>query len=70
MNMNTDHSKAVKVTLELNQETNLDELMAHLCLMQGAFPSQVRDAEGMLPDFTIHEGELEPAVDNAFHSHR
>lgn len=69
MIMNTDDLNAVKAPLELIQETNLDELMAHLCLMQRAFPSH-RDALGILPDFSIHEGELESAMENAFHSHR
>jgi hypothetical protein len=37
--------------------------------MQRAFPSH-REALGILPDFSIHEGELESAMENAFHSHR
>lgn len=56
-----NNSSALKVTLEINQETNLDELMAHLCLMQDAFPAQEGMDAGLLPDFTIHEGELAPA---------
>jgi len=54
-------SSDLKITLEINQETNLDELMAHLCLMKGSMPAQLDEKDGLLPDFTIHEGELEPA---------
>ena len=47
-------SSALKITLEINQETNLDELMAHLCLMQGSMPAQLDEKDGLLPYFTIH----------------
>ena len=60
-----NNSPAMKITLEINQETNLDELMAHLCLMQGAMPARKVPSEDLLPDFNIHEGELEPAEDGA-----
>ena len=53
-------ASALKITLEINQETILDELMAHLCLMQDAMPAQQFSTDGLLPDFTIHEGELAP----------
>ena len=55
-------ASALKITLEISQETNLDELMAHLCLMQDAIPAARQQAqnEGHLVDFTVHEGELEP----------
>ncbi len=56
-----NHTPAVKVTLEINQETNLEELMAHLCLMQRNIPSQAASSGDELLDFSIHEGELEPA---------
>jgi hypothetical protein len=55
------HTPAVKVTLEINQETNLEELMAHLCLMQRNMPSDATISNDALSDFSIHEGELEPA---------
>ncbi len=53
---------AVKVTLEINQETNLEELMAHLCLMQTNMPADATNFKDELSDFSIHEGELEPAT--------
>lgn len=55
-----NHTPAVKVTLEINQETNLEELMAHLCLMQRNMPSEASFSGDELFDFSIHEGELEP----------
>lgn len=55
-----NNTSALKITLEINQETNLDELMAHLCLMQGAMPARKAAVDDLLPDFSIHEGELEP----------
>lgn len=56
------NSSTVKITLEINQETNLDDLMAHLCLVQDNIPPQhaALHAEELLADFSIHEGELEP----------
>ena len=56
-------NSTVKITLEINQETNLDELMAHLCLMQDNIPDQNSSSGSLefLSDFSIHEGELEPA---------
>ena len=54
--MNTTSS--VKVTLEINQETNLEELMAHLCLMKSNIPSNFVASDDLLLDFSIHEGEL------------
>ena len=56
----SNHTPAVKVTLEINQETNLEELMAHLCLMQRNMPSDAIVSDDALSDFSIHEGELEP----------
>jgi len=57
----SNHTPAVKVTLEINQETNLEELMAHLCLMQRNMPLETSLSGDELFDFSIHEGELEPA---------
>ena len=53
-------ASALEITLEINQEANLDELMTHLFLMQDAMPAQQFSTDGLLPDFTIHEGELDP----------
>lgn len=53
------HGSTVKITLELNQETNMDELMAHLCLMQNNIPAN-RESDDFLVDFSVHEGEIEP----------
>jgi hypothetical protein len=52
------NTSSVKVTLEINQETNLEELMAHLCLMKNNIPSNFVASDDLLPDFSIHEGEL------------
>lgn len=57
----TINSSTLKITLEINQETNLDELMAHLCLMQDTLPAQFSRPDDILLDFSVHEGELEPA---------
>lgn len=56
-----DNSSTVKITLEINQETNLDDLMAHLYMMKDNIPNQADEDEGMLEDFAIHEGELDGA---------
>lgn len=56
----TKNESTVKITLELNQETNMDELMAHLCLMQNNIPAK-RENDDILMDFSVHEGEVEPA---------
>jgi len=53
-----NNTSSVKVTLEINQETNLEELMAHLCLMKNNIPSNFVASDDLLPDFSIHEGEL------------
>jgi hypothetical protein len=54
------HDQVLKVTLEINQDTNLDELMAHLCLMQKNVPVLDKESD-LLVDFSIHEGELSQA---------
>jgi hypothetical protein len=54
-----ENTSALKITLEINQDTNLDELMAHLYLMQNAIPDVNAANEALLPDFSVHEGELE-----------
>lgn len=51
------NGSSVKVTLELNQETNLEELMANLCVMQDNIP-QTSEKDCLLADFSVHEGEL------------
>ena len=56
----SNNAAAVKVTLEINQDTNLDELVAHLCLMKSGQFQKRQPADSLLPDFSIHEGELEP----------
>jgi len=53
------NDQVLKVTLEINQDTNLEELMAHLCLMQNNTPVLGKDSD-LLADFSIHEGELSP----------
>lgn len=57
-----NNSSALKVTLEISQETNLNELMAHLCLMQNNIPTEhlCVSTDNLLSDFSIHEGELGP----------
>ena len=59
------NTSSVKITLEISQETNLNELMGQLCVMQGSMPA--RSKVPLLPDFSVHEGELEMDQDN---SHR
>ena len=59
-NAMVNNRSTLKVTLEINQETNLDELLAHLYLMQDTLPSQYARVDDLLVDFTIHEGALEP----------
>ena len=54
------NDQALKITLEINQDTNLEELMAHLCLMQKNRPVLGKDSD-LLADFSIHEGELLPS---------
>ena len=52
-------SNSVKITLELNQETNLDELMANLSTMRDSMPRDTgAEMDSLLVDFTVHEGEL------------
>lgn len=59
-------SSTVKVTLEIDQDTNLDELMAHIGMMQGSIPVPAVEQDRQLADFSIHEGVLTPA-DGSFH---
>jgi hypothetical protein len=54
------NDQILKVTLEINQDTNLEELMAHLYLMQNNTPVLGKESD-LLVDFSIHEGELSPA---------
>ena len=54
------NDQVLKVTLEINQDTNLKELMAHLCLMQKNTPVSSKESD-LLVDFSIHEGELSQA---------
>jgi len=51
------NGSSVKVTLELNQETNLEELMANLGVMQDNIPKS-SEKDCLLADFFVHEGEL------------
>jgi len=51
------NGSSVKVTLELNQETNLEELMANLGVMQDNIPKS-SEKDCLLADFSVHEGEL------------
>ena len=51
------NGSSVKVTLELNQQTNLEELMANLCVMQDNIP-QTSEKDCLLADFSVHEGEI------------
>jgi hypothetical protein len=53
-----NNTSTVKVTLEINEQTNLEELMAHLCLMKSNIPSKFVASDDLLSDFSIHEGEL------------
>lgn len=57
----SENSSTVKVTLEIDQGTNLNELMAHLSMMRENTPRAAGESADCLPDFSIHEGELEPA---------
>jgi hypothetical protein len=54
-----NNDQVLKVTLEISQDTNLEELMAHLCLMQRNTLILGKDSD-LLADFSIHEGELSP----------
>ena len=56
----TENTSTVKITLEINQETNMDDLMAHLYMMKDRMPNPVQEDLDLLEDFSIHEGELEP----------
>ena len=54
---------SVKVTLELNPETNLNDVLANLCAVQDAIPckdTRYEAKKDLLGDFSIHEGVLEP----------
>ena len=53
-----DDKSSVKVTVELNPKTNLEELTAHLFLMQSNIPASFVASDELMPDFSIHEGEL------------
>lgn len=55
------NTQSVKITLEISQDTNLAELMNQLSLMQNSMPAESPANRHSLPDFSIHEGELEPA---------
>ena len=57
-----ENSSTVKITLEINQETNLDDLMAHLYMMKDNIPNPVQEDIDTLEDFAIHEGELDPVA--------
>ena len=54
-----DKSSALKLTVEINKDTNLDDLMAHLYMMQHGIPGENARDVAQLPDFSVHEGELE-----------
>ena len=60
-------SSALKIALDLDQEYNLDDMMAELYLMKSSMVKSSMTASGResqelsdLVDFSIHHGELSP----------